>query len=57
MLDASSFMATPVRVGVVLVVVWLTTVGTSGGAMLIVTPLLLSVPVLPARSSTLALMA
>jgi hypothetical protein len=53
-----SFCATPVRVGVVLSVVWLTTVGTSGGAMLTSTPLLVSgAAALPALSLTLALMA
>jgi hypothetical protein len=53
-----SFCAKPVMVGVVLRVVWLTTVGTSGAAMLTIRPLLVSgVAVLPALSLTLALMA
>ena len=56
LLAASSFIAMPVTVGAVLAVVWLTTVGTSGGAMLTARPLLVSRPLLPARSLTLALM-
>ena len=53
-----SFCAVPVMVGVVLAVVCSTTVGTSGGAMLTSTPLLVSgAAALPALSLTLADMA
>ena len=54
----SSFLAVPVMVGVRYVKLgWLTTVGTSGGAMSTTKALLLSLAVLPAASVTLVVMA
>jgi hypothetical protein len=49
----STLNALPVTVGVLSLVIWLTTVGTSGGAMSIFTLLDVSVLLLPAVSLTL----